>query len=122
MIDRVLLIGAGLHGMVAVAMGAFAAHGMAAVAPERLGWVHTGAQYQLVHAVALLALALLGAPGMLRWAGWAFLVGAVIFSGTLYLMAFGAPRWFGAITPIGGVLLILGWALAILAAFRLAES
>ena len=127
MIDRVLLIGAGLHGMVAVALGAFAAHGMADAAPERLGWVHTGAQYQLVHAAALLALALVsvsgvGLPGPLRWAGWAFLVGAAIFSGTLYLMAFGAPRWFGAITPIGGVLLILGWALAALAAFRLTES
>ena len=122
MIDRVLLIGAGLHGMTAVALGAFAAHGMAEAAPERLGWVQTGAHYQLVHAAALLALALVGLPGPLRWAGWAFLVGAAIFSGTLYLMAFGAPRWFGAITPIGGVLLILGWGLAALAAFRLTES
>jgi uncharacterized membrane protein YgdD (TMEM256/DUF423 family) len=122
MIDRVLLIGAGLHGMVAVAMGAFAAHGMAGVEPERLGWVQTGAHYQLVHAAAILALALLGLPGPLRWAGWSFLVGAIIFSGTLYLMAFGAPRWFGAITPIGGVLLILGWGLGVLAAFRLTES
>ncbi|MGK9164837.1 DUF423 domain-containing protein [Inquilinus limosus] len=122
MIDRVLLIGAGLHGAIAVAMGAFAAHGMANAVPERLGWVQTGAHYQLVHAAALLALALLGLSGPLRWAGWAFLVGAAIFSGTLYLMAFGAPRWFGAITPIGGVLLILGWALAALAAFRAAES
>ena len=118
MIDRVLLIGAGLHGMVAVALGAFAAHGMADAAPERLGWVHTGAQYQLVHAAALLALALVGLPGPLRWAGWAFLVGAAIFSGTLYLMAFGAPRWFGAITPIGGVLFLAGWAFLVVAAIR----
>jgi uncharacterized membrane protein YgdD (TMEM256/DUF423 family) len=122
LIDRVLLIGAGLHGMVAVAMGAFAAHGMAGVEPERLGWVQTGAHYQLVHAAAILALALIGLSGPLRWAGWSFLVGTIIFSGTLYLMAFGAPRWFGAITPIGGVLLILGWGLGVLAAFRPTES
>lgn len=121
MIDRVLLIGAGLHGAVAVAMGAFAAHGMAEAAPERLGWVQTGAHYQLVHAAALLAIAFVGLSGPLRWAGWAFLAGAVIFSGTLYLMAFGAPRWFGAITPIGGALLILGWLLAVFAAFRLTD-
>ena len=126
MIDRVLLIGAGLHGMVAVAMGAFAAHGMAGVEPERLGWVQTGAHYQLVHAAAILALALIGLSGPLRWAGWSFLVGAIIFSGTLYLahgllvrtaLVRRASPW-----RIGGVLLILGWGLGVLAAFRLTES
>jgi uncharacterized membrane protein YgdD (TMEM256/DUF423 family) len=94
---------AALSGAIAVAAGAFGAHGAAdAKAAE---WLRTGGVYQLVHAVAALVALRLEARGP----GWCFVVGAAIFAGTLYAMAVGAPRWFGAITPIGGTLLIVGW-------------
>lgn len=86
----------------AVAAGAFGAHGAQGQAAE---WLRLGAQYQLVHAVAALAAAQLGA----RWPSWLFVAGAGVFAGTLYLMALGLPRWLGAVTPIGGALLIAGW-------------
>ena len=92
-----------LSGGIAVAAGAFGAHGASGEAAE---WLKTGATYQLIHAVAALAvLDRLGTKGP----AIAFLVGAAIFAFTLYAMALGAPRWFGAITPIGGTLLIVGW-------------
>ena len=99
---NVLVAIAALSGALAVAAGAFAAHGATGPAAE---WLRTGAQYQLVHVLAALLAAQQGARG----AAWLFVAGAAIFAGTLYLMAFGAPRWLGAITPIGGTLLIIGW-------------
>lgn len=97
-----LMLLAGLSGALAVGAGAFGAHGASGVAAE---WLKTGGQYQLIHAVAALVAMRLDARGP----GWLFVVGSAIFAGTLYLMAVGAPRWFGAITPIGGTLLIAGW-------------
>lgn len=93
---------AALSAALAIGAGAFGAHGAGKEAAE---WLKTGAQYQLIHAVAALVALRMEARGPATL----FLVGAVIFAGTLYLMAVGAPRWFGAITPIGGVLLIVGW-------------
>lgn len=85
----------------AIAAGAFGAHGVEGQAAE---WLKTGAAYQLVHAVAVLVIARThGTQAAL------LLAGALIFAGTLYLMALGAPRWFGAITPIGGATMIIGW-------------
>jgi uncharacterized membrane protein YgdD (TMEM256/DUF423 family) len=103
---------AGLSGAMAVAAGAYGAHGASGLAAE---WLKTGAQYQLVHAVAAFAVA--GRP-MGRVAGWCFIAGGAIFAGTLYLMGFGAPRWLGAVTPIGGLLLIVGWLAAAMGAWR----
>lgn len=97
-----LMIAAALSGALAVAAGAFGAHGATGAAQE---WLRTGGQYQLIHAVAALVALKLDTKGP----GWLFVAGAAIFAGTLYLMALGAPRWFGAITPIGGTLLIAGW-------------
>lgn len=97
-----LQILAALLGAISVAAGAYGAHGAEGEAAE---WLQTGAQYGLVHAVAALVAVRMGASGP----GWAFVTGAVLFAGTLYLMAFGAPRWLGAVTPIGGLLLIVGW-------------
>ncbi|MCM2258252.1 MAG: DUF423 domain-containing protein [Vicinamibacteria bacterium] len=107
-----IVVGA-VSGFAAVACGAFGAHGLKArVSEQALAWWNTGAHYQLAHALALVAVGLLRLHvGRGDGAGWAFLAGSVIFSGTLYAMALGAPRWFGAITPIGGVLLLAGWAL-----------
>lgn len=99
---RLLAALTALSGAIAVGAGAFGAHGVSGQAAE---WLQTGGEYQLIHAVAALV--------ALRMAGsgpaWAFVVGGAIFAGTLYAMALGAPRWFGAITPIGGTLLIAGW-------------
>lgn len=106
-------------GFLGVAAGTFGAHGLdrVAAAPEALEWWSTGVLYHLVHALALLAVDLLAAaPGTgerprraLTVAGWAFALGVLVFSGSLYAMALGAPRWFGAITPLGGVAFLVGW-------------
>ncbi|HEY9217513.1 MAG TPA: DUF423 domain-containing protein [Phenylobacterium sp.] len=100
---------AAVLGFVSVAAGAFGAHGVAD--PQAKAWLQTGAQYGLVHVLATFACAAvmpLGASRA-RYASGLFLPGAVIFSGSLYAMALGGPRWFGAITPIGGGLLLAGW-------------
>ena len=97
-----LVIAAALSGAIAVAAGAFGAHGASGAAVE---WLKTGAQYQLIHVVAALVALRMEARGP----AWLFVGGAAIFAGTLYAMALGAPRWLGAVTPIGGVLLIAGW-------------
>jgi len=102
------MIGALLGGLAVVA-GAFGAHALKArLDPEQLEWWGTAAQYQLVHALAMLAVGAL-LPSRGGAAGWCFLLGTLVFSGTLYGMALGAPRWWGAITPVGGTLLIAGW-------------
>lgn len=111
-----LLFFAAIHGLLGVGAGAFAAHAMSGSAPAALGWIETGARYQLIHAVAIAAIALSGGglaeggTGPLRLAGWAMVVGAAVFAGTLYAMAFGGPRWLGAVTPAGGLLMLAGWA------------
>ncbi|PTM46926.1 uncharacterized membrane protein YgdD (TMEM256/DUF423 family) [Sphingomonas aerolata] len=97
-----LVVLAALSGAIAVAAGAFGAHGASGPAVE---WLKTGAQYQLIHVVAALVAVRMDARGP----AWLFVIGAAIFALTLYAMALGAPRWFGAITPIGGALLIGGW-------------
>ena len=97
-------------GFLAVAGGAFGAHGLAD--PQAKGWMQTGAQYALVHVLATLACGLLAradAPRA-RLAPAFFLAGMAIFSGSLFAMALGGPRWLGAVTPIGGLLFLAGWA------------
>ena len=101
---------ASLSGLMAVAAGASGAHGVAD--PQARAWLQTGAHYQLSHALAVFGCFVVWrmGGGAAQLAAWLFLAGGLIFGGSLYLMAFGAPRWFGAITPIGGVLLMLAWA------------
>lgn len=103
---------AAVLGFLGVAAGAFGAHALRAhVGADALQIWETGARYHLIHALAMLAVML--APGASspwrRRSARAFGVGVLIFAGTLYAMTLGAPRWFGAITPIGGVSLMLGW-------------
>lgn len=93
---------AAISAAVAVAAGAFGAHG--AAGPQQAEWLRTGGMYQLVHAVAALAI-----MGTARGPAILLLVGGGIFAVTLYAMALGAPRWLGAVTPVGGGLLIIGW-------------
>ena len=119
---RFALIIAGLYGAVAVALGAYAAHGMAAYGEQAIAWVERGSFYQLVHAVVLAALAaLLGAAAgrgeraALAVAPLAFVLGAALFSGALYVLAFTGLGSLGPVAPLGGMLMILGW-LALIAA------
>ncbi len=110
---RTLLLFGAINGLLYVALSAFAAHGLKnSVSLEQLAWFKTAAHYQGIHALALLASGILMQLYERRsfyLSGLLMLLGVIIFSGSLYAMALGAPRWFGAITPIGGVSLIAGW-------------
>lgn len=104
--------------LVGVAAGAFGAHGLRDhLTPESLAIYQTGVQYQLVHALALVAL---GAQTRIKISAtaWLFFVGVIIFSGSLYLLAITGMKWLGAITPLGGVAFLTGWALLAWNAFK----
>jgi len=110
---------AALSALLAVAFGAFAAHGM--TEPKPIEWLKTGSQYQMVHALAVFAafgLHRAGAKGMGLVAGL-FLFGTLVFTGSLYAMALGGPRILGAITPIGGLSFMIGWAVLAWRSFSL---
>ncbi len=99
----------GLMGATAVALGAFGAHGLKQILqqnPDAVSWWNTATQYLMIHAIAV------GAIKSKRSA-YLWLTGSLIFSSTLYAMALGGPKWLGAITPIGGTLLIVGWVMLI---------
>lgn len=116
-----LAIGA-INGLISVAAGAFGAHGLkASVTPEHLAVFETGARYHMYHALAIIAFAWLSSRsnGQLGNAtGWCFLIGIIIFCGTLYAIPITKISKLGAITPIGGVLLMIGWLLLAIAAFK----
>ncbi|HYK11118.1 MAG TPA: DUF423 domain-containing protein [Gemmatimonadales bacterium] len=103
----------GLCGGLAVLAGAFGAHGLRGrLSPDLLSVFETAARYQMYHALALVAVALLlerrpSTP--LRVAGWCFAGGTVVFSGSLYLLALTGTGWWGAVTPLGGLALLVGW-------------
>lgn len=114
---RILLAGALLAGS-GVALGAFAAHALRAVLdPQAVGWWQTAVQWQMWHAVALLALAV--APRRLGLAAALIAAGTMIFASSLYAMALTGMRGLGMVTPIGGLLMLAGWAVA---AWRLGQS
>lgn len=119
----IFLYWGGVYGLIGVLLGAFGAHGLRdRLGPEMLAIWQTAVQYQFYHALALLAVGLLVLhwPGntLLPWAGWLFGAGVLVFSGSLYTLAFSGHRWLGAITPIGGLALVAGWVL-LLASFTL---
>jgi uncharacterized membrane protein YgdD (TMEM256/DUF423 family) len=121
---RLFVFCAAFFGFSGVALGAFAAHGLKArLSPEHLAVFQTGCQYQMLHALALLGVALLAphAPGrLLQTAGGLFSLGILLFSGSLYLLTLlGMPR-LGMITPVGGVAFLGGWLCLGLAALRMA--
>jgi uncharacterized membrane protein YgdD (TMEM256/DUF423 family) len=113
-----------------VALGAFGAHGLKATvaelpdAAQRLAWWETAARYHLAHGLALGFVALLAQRGgaKARWAGISFIVGTLLFSGSLYVMALTGQRGLGAITPLGGAGFLLGWVLVGLAATALEKT
>jgi len=107
-----LLIGS-IMGFLSVAGGAFGAHALKARIPtELMDAFTTGTRYLMLHATALLAIGLLAdrmAGTSLNVAGWSLTAGTVLFTGSLWLLAATGTRWLGAITPIGGVTLLVGW-------------
>jgi uncharacterized membrane protein YgdD (TMEM256/DUF423 family) len=109
---RLLMVLAAVGGLASVAFGAFAAHGIED--PQAQGWLRTGAEYGLIHCLAVFAAGRLQA----RAAGVLFLLGVAVFGGTLFAMALGAPRVLGAVTPIGGLSFMAGWATLAWAARR----
>ena len=116
---------AAILGGLSVAGGAFASHALQAQLTERaIAVFQTGIRYQMYHALALLAVAMLvgNAKQTLPWltaAGWLFVAGVVMFSGSLYLISLAGLKAFGPITPIGGVALIAGWMCLAIAALKL---
>lgn len=122
MSERTLFALGAVIALLAVAAGAFGAHALSTrLAPDRLATFETAARYQMYHALALIAAAGAAAkwPGSAAsLAGTFFLAGIVIFCGTCYALALGSARWLGAITPIGGLSFMIGWALLAWAALR----
>ena len=117
-----LLLGA-LAGMLGVVLGAFGAHALRAkLAPDLLAVWNTAVQYHFWHALALVAIGIvaihLPASAPLKWAGWLMVVGILLFSGSLYVLALTGARWLGAVTPFGGTAFIIGWVLLAIAVAR----
>jgi len=112
-LERYFAAAGAISAFIAVAAGAFGAHGLRArLTPEMLAIFETAARYQIYHALALLAVAWSverWSVPQAGWAGWLFLAGTVIFSGSLYLLSLTGIRWLGAITPFGGLSFLLGW-------------
>jgi uncharacterized membrane protein YgdD (TMEM256/DUF423 family) len=112
-LDRRFYFWAGIAGFMGVALGAFAAHGLKSrLEPDLLAAFETAVRYQMYHVFALCAAGWGWARWPGRWfalAGWAFIAGIVIFSGSLYLLAVTGQRWLGAVTPLGGVAFLAGW-------------
>jgi len=115
-VDRVFITFASLSGCLAVGLGAFGAHALRdRLSADMLQVFQTGVSYHMYHALALLGVGILLArfstdgSTWLTAAGWLFIAGAVLFSGSLYLLALTGTTWLGAITPLGGVAFLAGW-------------
>lgn len=121
--QRLCLVAAGLLGATAIALGAFHAHGMAKMLEDaglsgellarRLDNIETGVRYQVLHALALLGIAALLQERPSRLLGWiaaGFVLGTLLFSGSLYAIVFTGQTWFGMVAPFGGLTLIVSWA------------
>jgi uncharacterized membrane protein YgdD (TMEM256/DUF423 family) len=110
-----------------VGMGAFGAHGLKPVlSAESLSIYQTGVSYQMWHALGIIGIALLQqqAPEskLVPWAGWLMFLGILLFSGSLYLLALSGLRWFGMVTPIGGVCFLIAWLLVCCSAIKKKSS
>jgi len=121
-VDRVFFALGAISGLLAVAVGAFGAHALRSrIVPDMQTVFEVGARYHMYHALALLA----AGWAVARWpggaavtAGWLFVAGTIVFSGSLYLLSVTGQRWLGAITPLGGLAFIVGWGALAWAALR----
>ena len=115
--DRFFFAAGSLLAFLAVALGAFAAHALKLrLSPDMMNIFETGVRYHMYHSLGLLAVAWATSrwpEGSAPLAGWSFLFGIVVFSGSLYVLSLTGIRWFGAITPIGGVAFLIGWAILV---------
>jgi uncharacterized membrane protein YgdD (TMEM256/DUF423 family) len=118
--QRFFALAGAISGLIAVAAGAFGAHALRArLSADLLAVFETGVRYQMYHALALFVVAWMVSrvPGAFaEWAGWLFIGGILIFSGSLYLLALTGHRWLGAVTPLGGIAFLAGWVSLALAA------
>ncbi len=124
--SRIFISLAAFSGLLAVGLGAFGAHALKARLDDyALGIFQTAVQYHLYHSLALFGVGLLALwypqSGLLRASGIAFATGILVFSGSLYLLSVTGTRWLGAITPLGGLAFMLGWACLALASWRLLD-
>jgi uncharacterized membrane protein YgdD (TMEM256/DUF423 family) len=115
--DRFFFLAGAIAAFIGVALGAFGAHSLRTkLTPEMLNIFEVGVRYQMYHALGLIAVAWAATrwpQANLNAAGWAFIVGIIIFSGSLYLLSMTDTRWLGAITPIGGLAFLIGWAILV---------
>ncbi len=119
---RLFFMAAAISGFLSVALGAFGAHGLKSrLSAEMLDIFETGVRYQMYHTFALLATAWAcerWAGSLTTSAGWLFIAGTVVFSGSLYVLSLSGIRWLGAITPLGGLAFLAGWLCLFIAAVR----
>ena len=126
--QSIIIWGASLTGL-GVLLGAFGAHWLRArLETQALEWFQTGLNYHFIHSLSLIALALIviwlrtmtvpSSSAFLSHAAVAFIVGIILFSGSLYLMALGAPRWLGMVAPLGGLSFLAGWVLLVVSIAR----
>jgi uncharacterized membrane protein YgdD (TMEM256/DUF423 family) len=119
--DRTFLLLGAVAAFLAVTLGAFGAHGLRGrLSPEMMAVFQTGVQYHMYHALAMILVsAMMGRMGgwLIHTAGWSFLAGIVLFSGSLYALSISGVTMLGAITPIGGLAFLVGWACLAFAAF-----
>ena len=124
--NRGLLFIGALSAAIAVALGAFGAHGLRSVlTPDMLAVFETGVRYQTYHALALVVLGLAGSVRLGRLAkvaGGLFVAGSVCFSGSLYLLTLAGTKGIGLVTPLGGVMLLVGWGVLAIAALKAAPG
>lgn len=115
---------AAINMAIAVALGAFGAHGLKnSVSIQQLEWWQTATLYWFIHGLGLLLVGILIRLNYTtQTTAWLLQIGALIFAGSLYAMTLGAPRWLGAITPIGGMLMIVGWLWLAVSTFRLGRT
>lgn len=120
--SRIFFAAGAALALVGVAAGAFATHGLEGrLSADALATFETGVRYQIYHALALLAVAWAARQwphALWEASGWLFVAGIALFSGSLYALALGGPRWLGAVAPFGGTSLLAGWGLSIVAALR----
>ncbi|OTA19785.1 membrane protein [Xenorhabdus beddingii] len=123
---RIMLIFVGISGFFYVALGAMGAHMLAPIlTPRQMEWIHTGLQYQGLHTLAMMALAALSMRqprASFGWSGIFFAAGIVLFSGSLYCLAFLPLKFMVYLTPIGGFSFLMGWLCVLIGALRLRKS
>ncbi len=121
-VARAMAISGAALALLGVALGAFGAHALrASLSPGDIEIFETAVRYQMYHAVALFGVAWLATKlvgPLTDWAGWLLVAGTVVFSGSLYLLVLTGTRWLGAITPVGGLMLVAGWLLVVVALLR----